>query len=99
MLGFRYFDGSNLDIASLMLTGRYPATVNLRLTPRLQTDYRFQQEDVADSVLLRPSFRFDYRVWKVVFDAEAGLDWRLPVDSGLDGEVDYFLTFGVRYDL
>jgi hypothetical protein len=99
VLGFRYFDGSNLDIASLMLTARYPATVNLRLTPRLQTDYRFQQEDVADSVLLRPSFRFDYRVWKVVFDAEAGLDWRLPVDSGLDEEVDYFLTFGVRYDL
>jgi hypothetical protein len=97
VLGFRYFDGSNLDIASLMLTGRYPATLNLRLTPRLQTDYRFQA--AGDYVLLRPSFRFDYRVWKVVFDAEAGLDWRLPVDSGLDEELDYFLTFGVRYDL
>jgi hypothetical protein len=99
VVGLRYFDGKNSDVAMLTLDGRYPATVDLRVNPRLRAFYRTNRR-AADSATLIPSLRFDYRFWRLSFDAEFGLDWRIPVGGGVgvSREFGYFLSSGVRYD-
>jgi hypothetical protein len=93
VIGLRFFDGSTTDIASGTLSGRYPLTRKLRLTPRFRTDYRMQGG--PDTVLLRPSVRFDLSVGVLRFDAEVGAEWEI---GGLEDGFEYFTTCGVRYD-
>jgi hypothetical protein len=93
VVGLRFFDGSNADIVSGTLSGRYPLTRNLRLTPRFRTDYRMQ--DGPDTVVLHPSVRVDLRVGVLRFDAEVGAEWEI---GGIEDGLTYFTTCGVRYD-
>jgi hypothetical protein len=93
VVGLRFFDGSKTDIVSGTLSGRYPVTQSLRLTPRFRADYRMQ--DGSDMVLLQPSLRFDVTLGVLRFDAEIGAEWNLS--DSQDGFA-YFTTCGVRYD-
>ncbi len=97
VLGLRYFDGSRADIVAMTLDGRYPLFAGLRANPRLWAEYR-RNRDLADTVVVRPSLRFDYRIWRLVFQPEAGLDWRLPMSSKLDDQLGYSLMLGIRLD-
>jgi hypothetical protein len=93
VVGLRFFDGSNTDIVSGTLSARYPLTRDLRLTPRFRTDYRMQ--DGPDMVALQPSLRFDLSVWVLRFDMEVGAEWDI---GGLQDDLRYFTSLGVRYD-
>ena len=98
ILGFRFFDGSVYDSATATLDARYPITRALRANPSVRADYRMH-DDLGDVFTLMPTLGFDYRFWKLNFDAEFGIEWRLPVDSDRDDEWwGYFMMFGVRYD-
>jgi hypothetical protein len=98
VLGLRFFDGSRNDLLTATLDGRYPITRRLRANPRLRADSRMENGS-ADDFLLLPSLRFDYRIWKLNFDAEIAGEWRLPLGSGGPGKRwRYSMTFGVRYD-
>jgi hypothetical protein len=55
------------------------------------------EEDDADNVVIGPSLGLDLSVWKLRFDAEGGIDWRLPLGGG-GTELDYFATVGIRQD-
>ncbi|MDH3214414.1 MAG: hypothetical protein OEM05_18210 [Myxococcales bacterium] len=96
-VGLRYFDGSRVDIASLMLTSRLPITRDFRISPRLRMQHRNERE-LGDSLILLPTLRFDYRLWKLTFDVDLGVEWRVPLGSGLDRELAYFMTCGIRQD-
>ena len=64
----------------------------------MRADYRMQ-EDTGDVFSLLPSLRLDYRIWKLVFDAEVAFQWRLPERSAaIDDRWSYSMTFGLRYD-
>jgi tetratricopeptide (TPR) repeat protein len=97
LVGLRYFDGDETDLASLTLEGRYPLTRALRFNPSAVASYRFERGD-ADGVSLIPSIRFDWRLWRFVLDAEGGLEWRVPLGDQGDRELGYFTTVGVRCD-
>jgi tetratricopeptide (TPR) repeat protein len=97
VLGLRYFDGSRADVVAMTFDSRHPIFAGLRANPRLWAEYR-SNRDLVDSVVVRPSLRFDYRFWELVFQPEAGLDWRLPLSSELDEQLRYWLMFGVRWD-
>ncbi|HEY8154308.1 MAG TPA: hypothetical protein VII72_09295 [Myxococcota bacterium] len=93
----RYFDGSNGDVVTFALQARVPITSALRVNPRFYTIYQ-KSSTTQDVVALRPSLRFDYRLWKLSFDAEGGYEWGRTLSGGLDRPSGYFLTGGVRYD-
>jgi hypothetical protein len=97
VLGLRYFDGSRTDVVAMTLDGRYPIFAGLRANPRLWAEYR-RNRNLADTIFVRPSLRFDYRIWQLVFQPEAGLDWRLPMNSKLGDQLGYSLMFGIRWD-
>lgn len=97
VLGLRYFDGSLADRVAMTLDGRYPIFADLRANPRLWAEYRHNR-GLSDTVVVRPSLRFDYRLWQLVFQPEAGLDWRLPMRSKLDDQLGYSLMLGIRWD-
>ncbi len=53
----------------------------------------------GDIFTLIPSLRFDYRIWKLSFDAEIGGEWLLPMNSSPAGEgLGYSISVGLRYD-
>ena len=96
--GLRFFDGSQTDIFTATLDGRYPLTRDLRVNPRLRADYRIEKS-ASDVFSLIPSLRLDYHVWKLNFDSELGVQWRLPTGPVLDDERwGYSISVGVRYD-
>ena len=95
VVGLRYFDGSNTDIVSGTLSGRYPLTRNLRFTPRFRADYRMQEQGGPDTVVLQPLLRFDLTVWVLRLDAEVGVEWEI---GGAEDGLAYFTTCGARYD-
>jgi hypothetical protein len=97
ILGLRFFDGSRNDLLTATLDGRYPITRDLRVNPRLRADYRMDG-GVGDDLLLLPSLRFDYRIWKLNFDAEIAGEWRMPVSSAGGKRWGYLMSFGVRHD-
>jgi tetratricopeptide (TPR) repeat protein len=97
VLGLRYFDGSRTDVIAMTLDGRYPIFAGLRANPRLWAEYR-RNRNLADTVFVRPSLRFDYRIWQLVLQPEAVLDWRVPMNSKLDDQLGYSLMFGIRWD-
>jgi hypothetical protein len=98
ILGLRFFDGSQNDLLTATLDGRYPITRGLRANPRLRADYRLGNGS-GDDFLLLPSLRFDYRLWKLDFDAEIAGEWRLPAGSAAGSRRwGYSMTFGARYD-
>jgi hypothetical protein len=97
VVGVRYFDGSRADVIGAALSGRYPVTSALRLTPRIRTDYR-KERIGSDTLVLGSALRFDYRIWKLTFDSELGVNWNLPFESVAEDQLDYFVTFGIRQD-
>jgi tetratricopeptide (TPR) repeat protein len=97
-VGLRYYDGSQVDIASLMFTSRLPVTRDFRISPRVRVQHRNERTQ-SDRIVVSPTLRFDYRLWKLAFDADLGIEWRVPLGSGLDRELAFFMTCGVRYDL
>jgi len=53
----------------------------------------------GDVFTLVPSLRFDYRIWKLNFDAEVGGEWLLPMNESLaDERLGYSISVGLRYD-
>ena len=93
----RYFDGSNTDVVTAGIEAHEPITRALRAWPRLYVLYQGSR-NTQDLVALRPSLRFDLSVWKLTFDAEAGLEWSHALSSGPDPPWGYYLNCGVRYD-
>jgi len=98
ILGIRFFDGSVYDSVTAILDARYPITRALRVNPGVRADYRMHGE-LGDVFTLMPIFRVDYRFWKLNFDADFGIEWRLPMDdANSDERWGYSMMFGVRYD-
>jgi hypothetical protein len=93
----RYFDGSSGDVTTFGLQGRAPITPDLRVNPRLFTIYQ-KSRNAGEQVALRPSLRFDYRLWKLAFDLEGGVEWARGLGGSADPPWGYFATCGVRYD-
>jgi hypothetical protein len=97
VVSLRYFDGSNVDLVSAALDGRYPITPRLLVNPRLVGEFRTSRSS-SETFALRPSLRFDYRFWVLRLDSDAGLEWLRPVGSMADDQLGYFVRFGARYD-
>jgi hypothetical protein len=93
----RYFDGSSNDVVSFGLQARVPITSALRVNPRFYTIYQ-SSSTAGDLVALRPSLRFDYRLWKLTFDAEGGYEWGKTLTGETDQPSGFFLLGGIRYD-
>ncbi len=94
----RYFDGSNSDAVTFGLQARAPVlTPDVRVNPRFFTIYQ-KVHSGAELVALRPSLRLDYRIWKLSFDVEGGVEWSRALDGRLDPPWGYFLSGGCRYD-
>jgi hypothetical protein len=93
----RYFDGSNGDVTTFGLQARAPIARDLRVNPRFFTIYQ-KSRSAGEQVALRPSLRFDYRLWKLAFDLEGGIEWARGLGGRADPPWGYFTTFGVRYD-
>jgi hypothetical protein len=96
VVGLRFADGNTADTISGTLSARYPMTQRMRVSPRVRTDYRFERER-EDLLIVSPALRFDFDLWILRFDTEAGLNWDMPQGSG-ESELDYFFTFGIRHD-
>ncbi len=98
IVGLRYYDGADADLLTATIDGRYPITRDLRVNPRLLTSYRMSSA-TGDVLALIPSLRFDYRIWKMNFDAEIGGEWLLPMNPSSAGErLGYSISVGLRYD-
>jgi hypothetical protein len=93
----RFFDGSSGDAVSFGLQARAPITPALRVNPRFYTIYQ-KSSTVQDRVALRPSLRFDYRLWRLTFEAEGGYEWGKTLRGEVDQPSGYFVTGGIRYD-
>jgi len=94
----RWFDGSNSDVVTLGLQARAPVvTTDLRVNPRFFTIYQ-KVHSGPELVALRPSLRMDYRIWKLAFDVEGGVQWSRALDRGVDPPWGYFVAGGCRYD-
>jgi len=94
----RYFDGSNSDVVTLGLQARAPVgTPDLRVNPRFFTIYQSFHSG-QELVALRPSLRMDYRIWKLAFDVEGGVEWSRALDGRADPPWGYFVSGGCRYD-
>jgi hypothetical protein len=96
ILGLRYLDGSAYDAPGLTLSSRQPLSENLRIEPRVLTEYRFRKSGVSDELLLRPGLAFEYRRWKIDLDLEGGTEWlRRTTD---DDELGWYALVGLRMD-
>lgn len=96
ILGLRYSDTSSFDTVSLNLNTRYPLSRELRINPRMQVDYRLENETIGDQLKFRPSFTIDY-FWsrRVRFLLDVGADWSPDWVSGqTDNALDFFVTAG-----
>ena len=83
---------------TLGLQARAPvATTELRVNPRFFTIYQ-KVHSGPELVALRPSLRMDYRIWKLAFDVEGGVQWSRALDRGVDPPWGYFVAGGCRYD-
>jgi hypothetical protein len=97
VVSLRYYDGSRSDVLTAGLQARAPITSALRLNPRFYTIYQ-RSRTAQDLVALRPSLRFDYRLWKLAFDAEGGVEWSKSLESGPEQPWGWFVMGGIRYD-
>ena len=92
----RWFAGDSGDVVTFGLQGRAPLVASLLVNPRFFTIYQTTGGD--DAMSLRPSLRFDYKLWKLAFDLEGGVEWTRAFGGALDPPWGYFLTGGVRFD-
>ena len=98
IIEMRYSDTMNNDSYSLNLNLRYPFTQNLRINPRIQTNYRKNKNDDGESLTIRPLLRVDYR-WKkwLRFEMEGGREWREDTILGNTNKTaGYFARVGFR---
>lgn len=95
-VGYQDFGGA--DRTALRLSTRVPLGRRLRVTPRL--DFEWRNPEIGEHHrLVRPSLRVDWRIGAVTIDAEAGYEWlhgERVVGAG--DERGYTVVFGVRYD-
>lgn len=100
IVGFRYSDLTNSDRYALSLNTRYPITNEWRINPRVQMEYRVNNDDDTDQWFVRPSFRMDYR-WerRTRFELELGGEWssRELTDNTTETR-GWYIVFGYRYD-
>lgn len=95
-VGYQDFGGA--DRTALRLSTRVPLGRRLRVTPRL--DFEWRNPEIGEHHrLVRPSLRVDWRIGAITIDAEAGHEWlhgERVVGAG--DERGYTVVFGVRYD-
>ncbi|MDH3684871.1 MAG: hypothetical protein OEP95_01525 [Myxococcales bacterium] len=95
-VGYQDFGGA--DRTALRLSTRVPLGRRLRVTPRLDLEWR-NPEIGEHHRLVRPGLRVDWRIGAITIDAEAGYEWlhgERVVGAG--DERGYTVVFGVRYD-
>jgi hypothetical protein len=93
----RFYDGSHSQVLTGGLQARVPITSALRVNPRFYTIWQ-TSGSAQDLLALRPSLRLDYRLWKLSFDAEGGVEWSKSLEGGMDQPWGWFAVGGVRYD-
>ena len=98
IIEMRYSDTMINDSYSLNLNLRYPFTRNLRVNPRIQTNYRKNKNDDGESLTIRPLLRVDYRWGKWLrLEMEGGREWREDTVLGnTNNTAGYFATVGFR---
>lgn len=94
----RYFEGETYRSAAAIGYSRFRLWDGVRILPRLRWEWR-DSEVQGSSSLLRPSLEVDWRFVSLLFNAEAGLEWREPI-SGSDvfREINYFIETGIRWE-
>jgi hypothetical protein len=97
VLTLRYFDGSSVDSVGASLDARYPLTPDLRLNPRLWTDFRTADLG-GDVVRVVPTLRLDWRLLGFEIQPEAGFEWLEPIGGPSQRQLGYLVSLGVRYD-
>jgi len=95
-VGYQDFGGA--DRTAVRLSTRVPLGRRLRLTPRL--DFEWRNPEIGEHhQLVRPSLRLDWRIGPITIDAEASYEWlhgERVVGAG--DERGYTVVFGARYD-
>lgn len=91
----RFFDGNTFRSVAGSADMRWRIGRALRLNPRLRAETRWGTEAVRLTTV-KPSLRGDWRVWKLVFDVDCGIEWRTPERD--DGRWGYYVSLGARYD-
>lgn len=100
ILGFRYVDTDRFKRYTIDLNTRYPISRSFRISPRLRTDYRVNEDDDDTQLSVKPSLRLIY-YWdrELQFELDLGGEW---VDNKIDGESDktlgLFFNLGYRVD-
>jgi len=100
ILGVRYSDTDSYQTTALNLNTRYPINRDWRINPRLQFDYRTNNQSSGTQSTIRPSIRMDYR-WKrrIRFEFEAGGEWsNEKLSDQTDKTSAYFFNSGYRLD-
>jgi hypothetical protein len=95
ILGFRYVETDRFKRYTIDLNTRYPISRSFRISPRLRTDYRVNEDDDDTQLSVKPSLRLIY-YWdrELQFELDLGGEW---VDNKIDGESDK--TLGLYFNL
>ena len=97
-LRFANQTGTNLYVADI--SGRYPLTPDLRVTPRVTVSYLEGTNAFLREYQVLPSVLFNY-IWNrdTNFELETGARWTQRDQAGTrETSTDLFVTVGVRYD-
>jgi hypothetical protein len=100
ILGVRYVDTDRFKRYTIDLNTRYPVNRSFRVSPRLRTDYRVDNDDDDTQLSIKPSVRLIY-YWdrELQFELDVGGEW---VNNRIDGQSDrtlgFFVNLGYRFD-
>jgi len=81
-VGIRFFDSARYRSYTLLLSGRYPLSGKLRISPLLTADYRDHPE-LRDMLSLRPGLRLEYRHRWLTLDTDVRGEWLRAVGVGI----------------
>jgi hypothetical protein len=96
--GARVFDGDISKQYGLYWLGWLPISTRLQISPRLRADLR-TGSSTSDQWSMRPALRFEYRLARLVLDAEVAYQLiLLSAAQTSSSDSLYSLDFGIRYE-